>query len=490
MTIFVLLLWVAAVVATAVAARKIDKKTGRPYLPVTFSWIFALGTVLFLIGGPVPGWVWLAWVVALVAATFARFKVAAATFAAVTGLAALVVALALFAPARVQTNAAAPQTQSVVPDGTGTAPASCPPQFAQKWDPNQANRFASAGLWDNAATKAVSVDGAVTRQKALAGHDARYLAGAAWSVQLWDDPNKVAPLLTADKSCLSTEGTSLYNKLVQKWDKAASVSIGQAPADGVNTGSQGGMFVANGSPGIQGDRTALIRVYADGTRSIDLVRCGNFVLPAAPPKVPVGRTDQSPPPTVPPSSPPVTTPPPTTPPPSSPPATPTPTPTPVCEYNSALPPNSPECLKPKNPADSLPGPSGKPLAPPPSRKAESTPPVEPHPANPSVTPGAPAPSTVTAPKATPMPARTAVPSPVPSVAPPPSSPGTHISDPDGGAPAPVPTGTMSTQSTAPHATQQPAGAPPGGPESSPPAAGMFALPLGGLGVLVRRKLYG
>lgn len=436
---FWLVLWAAAVVIAAVASRRRDG-SGRPYLPITFAWLAALGLVLTLFGRIVPGWAWLAWIIALVAVVLARYKVAAAFVAVAAGLALVGGLVGAFAPrpspARAPASAAI-QPPAASPQTTGTPPAACDPRFAQSWDPNERSRFASSGLWDDPQAQTVSLSGATQRQAALAARDARYLAAAAWSVKLWDDPNRVDPLLTTDKACLSSEGIVLYDTLVAKW-ASAQAAIGEAPATGFNTGSNGGTFVVNATNGVTGNRSAIVRTYSDGSRSYDLIRCANFVLPAAPKSVPTGRTDQEAPKPARSIPPPATThprtPPPSIPPPSSPPPATTPP------------------LQPKNPADSKPGPSGKPLAPPPSGPAETTPPVEPNPAQPATTPGAAAPSTVTAPEATPAPQQTTPPpSPVPQ-APPPSDPGTFVPDPDGS-----------------------------------PAAG-FALPLLGLGALARRRL--
>lgn len=347
-------------------------------------------------------------------------------------------------------NIGGDQAKAAAAAGTGTKPDTCDQRFVQKWDANTDYRLASAGLWDNPATHAITVKGAAERQKALAGHDARYLASSAWSIELWDDPNKVAPLLTPDKTCLSTQGSALYDKLVKAWD-SASAEITQAPANGVNTGSNDGTFVVNASAGINGDRTSIKRTYPSGKVGYDLARCGNHVLPAQPKNVPHGKTNVPPPvsssptpskPTTPPTStppttapptttPPTTTPPTTTPPTTTPPTTTPPTTTPPTTTPPTCPPGQtgtpPNCLQTKGP---VPYPTDKSPAPAPSGPAETTPPVETHPADPSTKPGS-EPTGVPAPGASKGPT-TPVTQPPVTGAPPSNDPGTGIQDPDGG----------------------------------------------------------
>jgi hypothetical protein len=101
----------------------------------------------------------------------------------------------------------------------------------------------------------------------------------------------------------------------------------------------------------------------------------------------------------------------------------------MCPYNPQLPPDHPNCLKPKsnNPADYK-YPEGKPPVEAPPGPVENVPPVESKPIDPAIKPGAPAPD-VTAPDADPAPRPAPVPDPV-TPAPTPDDPGTAIPDPD------------------------------------------------------------
>jgi hypothetical protein len=102
---------------------------------------------------------------------------------------------------------------------------------------------------------------------------------------------------------------------------------------------------------------------------------------------------------------------------------------PMCPYNPQLPPDHPNCLKPKsnNPADYK-YPEGKLPVDAPPGPGENVPPVEPNPLIPAVQPGTSAPGVV-APGADPAPRPAPIPDPV-APAPTPANPGTAIPDPD------------------------------------------------------------
>ena len=502
---------IAVLVAAAIVLYKTEQYSGT-LLAASAGLFYAVNHFV-----PLGGWVvtafWFAWLAAFVVAilTTSRIGFPAAVAAFAIGAILLLPSVAFTTTnplASASENAGGAEAFAAAPAGTGTTPVSCQSQFVQDWDENEDFKFASNGLWDNPQTKEVSADGASQKQKELAGRDARYLAVASSSVGIWGDANNVAPLMTADKTCLSKEGITLYDKLVAMWD-GSTVEIAQAPADGINTGSDNGTFVVNANGGITGDLTAVKRTYPDGRVGYDLVRCANPVLPAAPRGVPTGRTDQTPP-KVSPSSPSTshpatptqpdvptsTTPPPvtttmTTPPPVTTTMT---TPPPVCEYDSSLPPDSPECVKPKDPGENLPGPIGKPQAPAPVGPPETEAPIESAPADPTVTPGAPAPTDVIAPGATQEPTPEPTPDPVTSVAPEPSAPGTFVPDPDGGNSGnSTDTGNAVEDDTQSPIVTAPVGPPEdifptsGGNRSTIPAAAASLLLCGGLGLRKKRK---
>ena len=168
-------------------------------------------------------------------------------------------------------------------------------RFVQKWTENENNRLDSE-FAAKLAKKAEAEDGTITPeivQEAVlenCGHDARMLAIWANAFGLRDDPNDYESLLTEDKTYLSNEGISLYNK-VEGYLAATAVTREEAPADGVNTGYNDG-YVAAESAGIDGDRSGTKFVSPD--KDIEpfwlMDRCSNLVY-KRPPKVPKGPTD-------------------------------------------------------------------------------------------------------------------------------------------------------------------------------------------------------
>jgi hypothetical protein len=362
---------------------------------------------------------WVFWVVGLISASIHSFPRGNATAWCVFVAAVLMICLngliassngEQFNPSVATNNIGGEQAWVAASQGTGTTPTTCPDTIFQEWDPNTGFRLVSTGLRSNDGE--VTVEDAQPRQWEKIGTDARYLASTAWSLGLRDDPNKVAPLMTADKSCLSKEGITLRELVSQKWATATSTEIAEAPANGTNTGSNNGTFVVAADSGIEGDRTALVRKYS-GATTVDLIRCGNHVLPGKPNNVPPGRTDnpppksppttQSPPATTPPATPPASTPPPTTAPPTTMP--------PTSQPPTTAPPTTQPPTETKGPVIV---PSGDSTQGPPPGPVETAPIVEPTPAGPEDVPG----EEVTngpAPEVTQEPARDPIPDPDPAV---------------------------------------------------------------------------
>jgi hypothetical protein len=304
--------------------------------------------------------------------------------------------------------------------GTGTVPKTCDDKFKQDWQDNPDYRVIDGGLYEDVAHKKITPAQADKKQREIAGHDVRALAGYAYAEGLRDNA-EYTDLLVPDKSCLSAQGIALNEKLLKKWD-SGKVSIAQASANATNSGMENGRLVVNSTSGITGDKTALRRTYPDGSKSDTLARCGNSVFETKPKHIPPGKTDQHPPKETPPptstTTPPVTTPPTTTPPTTTPPTTTPPTTTPPtttpptttpptttpptttpptttppeeCPYlppGNGLPPTSPECLKAKDGDDNHhdDGDDGKPPATT-EGPVETTTPVVTQPADPTDHPG-------------------------------------------------------------------------------------------------------
>ncbi len=166
--------------------------------------------------------------------------------------------------------------------------AECPAEFAQ-WDvtdPDTAS-IVKGGIDD--ATPAGSAD----KMLAAAGHDHDVLwSYATYSFGLAIPP--VEELVTADGSCLTIAGQSVYWQILGAINaEGTQTKFGQADPSWVNTGMDGDVFVAS-TPGIYGDLKTLEFVLPNGTRVIVLTRCANPVFPTNP-GLPVGRTDNPPP---------------------------------------------------------------------------------------------------------------------------------------------------------------------------------------------------
>lgn len=171
-------------------------------------------------------------------------------------------------------------------------------RFVQEWTKNENNRLDSE-FAAKLAKKAEADDGTITPeivQEAVlenCGHDARMLAIWANAFELRDNPNEYDDLLTEDKTYLSDEGISLYNK-VEGYLAATAVTREKAPESGTNTGYSDNTYVVASEAGITGDRSATRFVSPDeGVEPFWLMdRCSNLVYNKPPKKVPEGPTDQ------------------------------------------------------------------------------------------------------------------------------------------------------------------------------------------------------
>lgn len=129
----------------------------------------------------------------------------------------------------------------------------------------------------------------------------------------------VDPKTLVDGDCASDEAEKLIAELELALGEA-EITPEDAPANAYNSGTDAdGNVVAASHAGITGDRKAVKVVLKDGSTIWIMARCGNPV--AHQPKAPPGPTDETPP--------------------------------NVCPYNPALPVDSPKCLKPKDPSQSV-----------------------------------------------------------------------------------------------------------------------------------------
>lgn len=226
------------------------------------------------------------------------------------------------------------------------------------------------------------------------GKDALTLATWSHAFGLYEDPNAWQTLVV--DNCLSSEGQKLHNQLEGALTATGTtLEEAEAPANGYNSGISNGVYGVASEQGVRGDRKAIKVTLKDGTVVYIMVRCGNPVYPGKPslPEVP---TDNPP----------------------------------VCTWNPALPPDSPDCVEPKNVTEGAyvrgnaqtgGGPKAEPgpgVYIPPAEMEQ--PPATPHvdPATPTPVLPAPAPSS----SSTPVPAKDPAPAPEPSALAPSAAP--------------------------------------------------------------------
>lgn len=114
----------------------------------------------------------------------------------------------------------------------------------------------------------------------VSGHSAQALAIYASAAHLWTNPNDTSGLLTPDGTYLSQKGIMLWASLQGALTaKGVTNHVGNAPANWYNTGVTNGTFGRSATPGIYGNRTALLVIFPDGSKFVALRRCGNLAFP-------------------------------------------------------------------------------------------------------------------------------------------------------------------------------------------------------------------
>jgi hypothetical protein len=114
-----------------------------------------------------------------------------------------------------------------------------------------------------------------------AGHSAHLLSVYSVGAGLRDKSkvNTTNDLLTQDKTYLSQSGIDLWNQLSGAVHGAGTtVEVGEAPANGFNSGVHNGTFGQSRRAGIGGNRKCLIIKFRRGGMMIILKRCGNIVV--------------------------------------------------------------------------------------------------------------------------------------------------------------------------------------------------------------------
>ena len=227
-----------------------------------------------------------------------RWWIAAAITAFVLVVALAVPILNLGGP----TDTASGNIAAPTPSPTASASeAICDPLFQQEELENTNNRVDEH--FQARIEQAIQAGGSIEdnlRDALLerAGKNGHTLAIFASEFELHEDPNDWDQFV--DGTCLSDEGQQLHAQLEGALKTyGTSIALGEAPANGHNSGVSDGVFGVESTPGVGGDRTAVVITMPDGTKVYIMVRCGNIVyegkppLPEVPtdnPKCPPGET--------------------------------------------------------------------------------------------------------------------------------------------------------------------------------------------------------
>ena len=192
-----------------------------------------------------------------------------------------------------QTNTESTATAKEPAAQAAKTPASCSPDFAQLPSEDNPNNEIVVNGAKGIEPPKEKVDYYLEYVKHRAP---RIHAYATYVLPEYKASNvKSEDLLSKDKKCLSEEGKKWFWRLEGAW-KSANPTNGQAPESLTNTGMNGDQLVVDGTPGIRGDRSAVVLTLGDGSKMYLLDRCGNMAIGNPHPDTPKGKTDNPPPP--------------------------------------------------------------------------------------------------------------------------------------------------------------------------------------------------
>jgi hypothetical protein len=223
----------------------------------------------------------------------------------------VLIAVVLFSAGVVKsTNGNDSAAKLTVPSAAPVVAATCPNSWPMSTTVHLKNRWFAEGIASiNDAKTNVDAVAAAPDFAEKVSQEATLLVGAAKAFHL---PDVDVATLTDSKGCATDATVKLKTALDVAIATAHSITLGEAPVNGTNTGVENGKVVSDVGGTIGGNRKAIQIVLSDGTTIWIMARCGNIVT-SGPPIFPPGKTDNPP----------------------------------VCVYNHALPPDSPECLAPK-----------------------------------------------------------------------------------------------------------------------------------------------
>jgi hypothetical protein len=270
----------------------------RNVLPVTIPWWVALATASFVVCyalGIATPWGWLIVGVLVLSLIACMLHI---ILGSVFLASSLVIVIAIAGLTGLQGQP--PQTPTALastPAKTNVVPASnttttCDARFVQApLDRGTQSRYIVDGVVTlklDANTPAIEKRDAYL---AAAGHDVVLLGIYAYASGLWADPNNTEPLVS--DACLSPKGQEVYTMLIGAWTaNGSNAANAPTPADGTNSGIDGGKMVIAATAGMRNGRTGILITLANGSSVFVDDLCGNVIFRGTPVNVPKGPTDQ------------------------------------------------------------------------------------------------------------------------------------------------------------------------------------------------------
>jgi hypothetical protein len=189
-------------------------------------------------------------------------------------------------------NGAAAQLHAPSPSPSPKDKSVCSNSWPMVTSDHLKNRWFAEGMASisDAETNADAVAAAPDFSERVS-QDPVLLVGAAKGLHVQD--NVDIATLTDSKGCATDATVKLKIGLDVAIATAHSITLGEAPANGTNTGVENGKVVSDVGGTISGNRKAIQIVLSDGTTIWIMARCGNIVT-SGPPIFPPGKTDNPP----------------------------------------------------------------------------------------------------------------------------------------------------------------------------------------------------
>jgi len=184
-------------------------------------------------------------------------------------------------------NASVASSNTSTAQTDSTAAANCAPDSVQV--PGSHGSYGEVDATFEAAVDTLVASG-TSREEAIrqtlvahAKNNVQRLAIWSFGLNLWADPNNTANL--QKDGCLSPEGQALWQKYADAMS-SATITIGNAPLDGIDSGVINDKYVVADHAGINGSTEAATVTLPNGVQEIVSKWCGNLVFMAVKPVIP------------------------------------------------------------------------------------------------------------------------------------------------------------------------------------------------------------